>query len=60
MKKAVRNRNQVAVAWHYASYSDAPSTGTAKLVFSFGVDNQLDYTQYTPVEHVRSITVNVT
>ena len=52
--------NNISVAWHYASYSSTPSTGTAKIVFSFGVDNLLDYTQYKEVEHVRSSSVSVT
>lgn len=52
--------NYVQAFWNYASYSSRTSTGTASLVFSFGVDNELDYTQYKPVEHVRDISVSVT
>lgn len=52
--------NKVSVMWSYASYSSNRSSGTANLIFKFGVDNLLDYTQYKHVEHIRPITVNVT
>ena len=52
--------NHINVFWSYASYFSTPSSGVARLVFKFGINNELDYTQYKPVEHIRSITVNVT
>lgn len=52
--------NNISVKWDYSSYSSTPSSGSANLVFTFGVNNLLDYTQYKPVEHFRSINVNVT
>lgn len=52
--------NHINVFWNYSSYSSTPASSTASLVFKFGVDNLLDYTQYKPVEHIRSFTVNVT
>ena len=52
--------NNIKVDWSYSSYSSTPSSGAANLVFKFGVNNLLDYAQYKPVEHFRSINVNVT
>ena len=52
--------NHINVFWTYGSYSSTPATVTAQIMFSFGVDNLLDYTQYKSVEHFRPITVNVT
>lgn len=51
--------NNVQVMWEYASYSNNTSSGTANIIFKFGVNNQLDYTKYHPVEHIIPINVNV-